>query len=477
MEFSSQPNLLSYDDVHKLSISDVQDLYKKYVNPGQVEFIGSFGPGRVLAKKAIGNKIYCEDGRVIYDFTGGVGVLNHGHNHPEILEARKRFQNENRMEVHKNFLSPYLAALSSNIAQLMPGDLKISYFCNSGAESVEGAVKLAYKAHNGQKTRIMSADISFHGKLLGSSGLTGSPEVQFQWPTIPNIDRFVYNDIRSIRSLIDANRKKNGESDHYAVIIEPFNASSMLECSTQFLTELRELCDKEDIVLIFDEVYTGWAKTGELFNFFNHKVIPDIVTMSKSFGAGKSSIAGYVTREAIFKRAYGKLNDSIIHSTTYNGFGEECITALEGVRILVRDNYVQKSKDIGNYMKPALEKLKEKHPDFISEVRGRGALTGVILNDEVNIALRTALSMIPSDLFRDTRFIAKLITGAVISELFNEYKILTYFGSNREIPLVVAPPLITPMEDLAYFADSLDKVLSVGKFKLVTRFAKFKYTK
>ena len=469
--------MLSYDDVLALSVHDVQNLYRQYVNPGQVEFIASFGAGRTLAVSAEGNRILTQDGRSILDFTGGIGVLNHGHNHPDILAIRARFQNEKRMEVHKNFFSPYLAALSHNIAKLLPADLKISYFCNSGAESVEGAVKLAYKSCGGIRSRIMSADISFHGKLLGTAGLTGSPEVHFAWPTIPNIDKFEYDNIDSVRSLVAKNRNRNGASDYYAILIEPFNASSMRECSTEFLQNLRLICDEEQIVLIFDEVYTGWAKTGALFNFFHHHVVPDILTMSKSFGAGKASIAGYVTNDKTFKRAYGKLNDSILHSTTYNGFGEECVTALEGIRILVRDNYVQRAITIEHYLKPRLMELKDKYPNFITEIRGRGALLGCLFNDEVNIALRAALSIIPSDLFKDPRFIAKLITGSVIHQLYHEYGIMTYFGSNNEIPFVIAPPLVSAEEDLEYFIESLDKVLSIGKFKLVASFAKFKYSK
>ena len=93
-------------------------------------------------------------------------MLNHGHNHPEILAVRKRFQEQKRMEVHKNYLSPFIAKLSFAIAELLPEDLKISFFCNSGGESVGGAVKLAYKSFNGKRSRIMSAGISFHGKLL-----------------------------------------------------------------------------------------------------------------------------------------------------------------------------------------------------------------------------------------------------------------------------------------------------------------------
>jgi len=467
--------LFSYDEISRFTISDVHDLYRQFVNPGQVEFLASFGPGRVLADSAAGNKIHCRDGRVIYDFTGGVGVLNHGHNHPEILEVRKRFQSGNRMEVHKNFLSPYVAGLSANIAALMPGDLKMSYFCNSGAEAVEGAVKLAYKVYNGRRARLMAADISFHGKLLGSAGLTGSPEVPFAWPSIPNIDRFVYNDLQRVKDLVEKNRLPGGESGHYCILVEPFSASSLRECDTEFLRGLRELCDREDIVLVFDEVYTGWAKTGALFNCFHHQVTPDILAMSKSFGAGKASIAGYVTRTPVFTRAYGKLNDSIMHSTTYNGFGEECVTASEGIRIMVRDKYCEKARAMEAALKPRLLKLAGETGGFITEVRGRGGLLGCLFNDQVNPALKAALSVLPSDFVRDGRFIAKLVTGSVISELFNKHNILTYFGSNREIPLVIAPPLITAREDLDYFADSLESVLRQGRLKLVAKYIAYKY--
>ena len=460
--------LFSYDEISRFTIGDVHDLYKRFVNPGQVELLASFGAGRVLADSAAGNKIHCRDGRVIYDFTGGVGVLNHGHNHPEILEVRKRFQAENRMEVHKNFLSPYVAGLSANIAALMPGDLKISYFCNSGAEAVEGAVKLAYKVHNGRRTRILAADISFHGKLLG-------PEVPFTWPSIPNIDRFIYNELQSVKALVEKHRLPGGESGYYCLLVEPFSASSLRECDTEFLRGLRELCDREDIVLVFDEVYTGWAKTGALFNCFRHQVIPDILAMSKSFGAGKASIAGYVTRTPVFARAYGKLNDAIMHSTTYNGFGEECVTASEGIRITVRDKYCEKALAIEAALKPRLLKLAQDNGDFITEVRGRGGLLGCLFNDEVSPLIKAALAMVPSDFVRDDRFIAKLVTGAVISELFNKHKILTYFGSNREIPFVIAPPLITAREDLDYFAESLASVLKQGRLKLVLKYIAYKY--
>jgi len=470
-------DLPTYDDCINLNINEIHDLYKNFVNPGQVEFLASFGPGRNVVDKAQGVRIWEKSGKIILDFTGGIGVLSHGHNHPDILAVRKRFQSDSRMEVHKNYFSPYLASLSKAISMLMPKNIDISYFCNSGAEAVEGSIKLAFKSFEGRRSRILAADISFHGKLLGSAGLTGSPEVEFKWPTIPNIDRFEYNNINSIKKLITENRSASNESAYYALIIETMNASSLRECSPAFLEELRNICTKEKIVLIFDEVYTGWSKTGELFHFMHSGVDPDIVTYSKSFGAGKASIAGYTTNREIFNRAYGKLNDSIIHSTTYNGFGEETITALEGIRINIRDNYCDRAKKIEQFLMPKLIALKNKYPDLIRDVRGKGGLLGIILNDSLPPLIKASLKALPSDVFKDKRFFAKLITGSLISDLYNDFGILTYFGSNHEIPLIIAPSLIIEQEDLNYFLESLDKSLSKGKFNLITNFIKYKFMK
>jgi len=469
--------LFTWQDCAAFDINRIQELYRENVSRSQVDLIGSFGFGRTVAVRAEGMYIYTSDGRRILDFTGGIGVLNHGHNHPRILAARIEYQNQKRMEVHKNFLSPYIAGLSHNIGKLLPEDLDISYFCNSGAEAVEGAVKLAYKYHDGKRKHILHADISFHGKLLGAAGLTGSPELDFHFPTIPDIDSFEYNNIESIRRLVAKIRQADGLSDIYALVIEPLNASTLRECSSEFLKELREICTENGIVLIFDEVYTGWAKTGELFKFMEKGVVPDIVTFAKSFGGGKSSISGYTTRSPFYRKAYDNLNDATLHSTTYNAFGEECITAIESINIIVDDDYVGKSKRIYARLHEGLLSLQQKYPDLIDDVRGSGALHGIVLNKDINTFIKSMISFLPAKVFKDERFTAKLITGAVISELFNTHDILMYYGSNKEIPLVISPSLIATDEEMERCLSALDKTLEIGKRKLVLNFLKQKYLK
>ncbi len=462
-----KPLLLTVADAEKLSADQVHDMYRRYVNASQVTLMTSFGFGRELVDYAEGAYLHMRDGRRILDLTGGVGVLNHGHNHPRILAARKDFQESLRMEVHKTYFSPYLAALSQNLAAVLPGDLTKSFLPNSGAEAVEGAVKLAYKYHGGKRKTVLRADISFHGKLLGSGGLTG--QSQFPFPTIPGIGIFTYGDLESVRALVKQHR-----GDVYAILIEPFSASTMQWCGEDFLRGLRELCSKEDIVLIFDEIYTGWGKTGSLFYFMRYEgLVPDIVTTSKSFGGGKSSISAFVAREPVFRKAYENLNDALLQSTstTYYGFGEETATAIEAINIAIEEDFPARARELESVLGPGLDRLRRNHPDVIADVRGAGALWGVFINNNIK-ALDIVSKLAPVGMAKDPRFATKLVTCAVIDTLYREHDIFTYYTLNGRNPLVVGPPLVATPSAMEHFLECFDATLSTGLARLLARFLK-----
>ncbi len=465
--------LFNSQDCERLDINQVQQLYRQYVNPGQVELLGSFGFGRELVIKAQGCLLETDQGHTVLDFTGGMGMLNHGHNHPRIIAARRLYQQHLRMEVHKNYLSPHLAALSHNIACLLPDDLNICYFPNSGAEAVEGAIKMAYKYHQGQRQQVLHADISYHGKLLGAASISGSSELHFRFPEIPGAHAFVYDQLSSVEHHIKQLRKEDGSSDIYALIIEPMSASTLKRCSGDYLRALRQLCDHEDIVLVFDEVFSGWCKSGELFYFMQHKVTPDILITSKSLGGGKSSLSGFVAREKIFHQAYGNLNDALLHSTSYNGYGEECATALEAVNIVVDDHYSKLAKSIDLQLGDGLKALQQKYPKLVREVRGQGALQGILLHSGSGL-LQSITQQLPIRLLKDEKFIAKLITAAVINHLYEHHRVLTYHVENREILLMAAPPLVVSSDEIDQFLQALDQTLREGFARLCLKFVKSK---
>ncbi|GAA3815577.1 aspartate aminotransferase family protein [Sphaerisporangium flaviroseum] len=468
--------LIGIDECEHLTAQQVHSLYGKYVSRSQVSLMTSFGFGRELVERAEGMWIWTRGGRRILDFTGGVGVLNHGHNHPRILAARRRYQERERMEVHKTYFSPYIAALGHNLAQLLPGDLNMSFFPNSGAEAVEGAVKLAYKYHKGRRHRILRADIAFHGKLLGSGGLTAVGQNRFTFPTIPGICTFQYGDLTSVREAIAAARRPDGRCDVYAILIEPFSASTVRFCSEEFLRGLREICTAEDIVLIFDEIYTGWGKTGSLFHFMRYPgLVPDVLTTSKSFGGGKSSISAFIAREPIFRKAYDNLTDSLLHSTstTYYGFGEETATAIEAVNIAVEDDYPKRAREIERVLAPGLDRIRKEHADSVAEVRGAGAMYGIFLDGGPKL-LDLAARLAPAGLARDPNFRIKLITCAVVDALYRDHGVYAYYTLNGHNPLVAAPSLVAEPADVEYFLDSLDQTLAKGLTRLLVRFVREK---
>ncbi|MFF8592971.1 aspartate aminotransferase family protein [Streptomyces sp. NPDC015220] len=467
-------HLISLEEAEKLDIDDVHELHRTYVNKSQVRLMTSFGFGRELVDHAEGAYIYTRDGRKILDFTGGVGVLNHGHNHPRILAARRRFQERRRMEVHKTYFSPYLAALGHNLAAVLPGDLNRSFLPNSGAEAVEGAVKLAYKYHGGRRNRVLRADSGFHGKLLGSGGLTGGAQSHFAFPTIPGIGTFEYGDIGSVRRVLADNRDARGRSRVYALLIEPFSASTMRWCSEEFLRELRELCTAEDIVLIFDEIYTGWGKTGSMFYFTRYEgLVPDVVTTSKSFGGGKSSISAYVAREPVFRKAYDNMGDAMMQSTstTYYGFGEETATAIEAVSVAVEDDYPGRARALEAVLRPGLERIRKTHPDLIADVRGSGALHGVFLSGGPKV-LDLVGKLPAGDLAKDPLIRTKIITAAVIDTLYRKHDVYTYNTLNGRSPLVVSPPLVAGPEEAERFLGALEATLAEGMNRLLGRFVR-----
>lgn len=466
--------ILSTNDIKKLNIKKVREYYKNFFNNGIEKLNGSFGFGEELVKYAEGINIHINK-KIIKDFTGGSGVLNIGHNHPRILKTRINFQKNRQMEVHKTYFSKYLAGLAYNINSILPADLGISFFCNSGAEAVDGALKIAYKYFNGKRKYVLHSDISFHGKLIGAGSVTSadnatSKEKSFNFQKIPNTIKFKYNDIKNVEKII-RKYKKNNESDIYAVIIEPFSASRMLEIDKNFLLQLNKLCKKNKILLIFDEIYTGWFKTGTLFYFMRHSVVPDILTTAKTLGGGKASIAAYVCRKKIFNGAYGNLADSLLHSTTYSGFAEECATAIETINILFDEKFDKKSKLIEKQMLQHNKKLENKFPDIIEKIEGCGAHFGIKFKlDFPN--LKKVLAIIPGKFFSDKLFVDKVIVTALIDYLYRKHNILTIFTANKEVFLWLSPSLVVTKKEIDFLYKSIESCFEVGLKEIVYKFIK-----
>ena len=456
--------MINSADITRLNNKEVLKLYKNYVNPQQAKLYAGLSMLNEVVVSAEGVKIQLDSGREIIDFTGGLGVLNHGHNHPKILEARIKFQEEKRMEVTKVYLSPYVAALSSNIAELFPGDLNISYFCNSGSEAIEGALKMSHKSFSGTRNKVLSSDRSFHGKTLGALSISNASENTYEFPKLLESIPYKFNDIEDLERSVVSSIKENGESDVFALLIEPFSASSFSETENNFLKKARDLSHKYGIPLIFDEIYTGFFKTGPLFNFMRSDIIPDIVVYSKSFGGGKSSISGFTSTKKLFNGAYGNLDDALMHSTTYNAFGEETYTAIVAIEIAIEENFQKKSNNIGEILTNELDMIKKDHP-ILDSYSGAGCLFGLKFNlDDLYGRIEKIVNT------SGKKFIEKVYIVALIDYLYKEYNYLTYFTDNQGINLGIGPSPLAEEADVKGFSSALRSTLEQNQIKLVTNF-------
>ena len=363
--------LIKIDEVENLSFEEIKKFFSKNINKTKTNFLTSFSFGNDLVKYAEGINIYTYSGKKIYDFTAGVGVLSHGHNHPRIINARIKFQKKKKMEVNKSFLSPYLGVLSNNLSKILPDDLNYSFFPNSGSEAIDTALKTSFVFNQGKRKKILSSDIAFHGKNLSSIAISSSPEINFNYPNYLDNEKYQFNNFESLQKLVEMNKKKKEEI--CAIIVEPLSISTLRENSESFLKATRKLCDENNIVLIFDEIYSGWAKTGYLFNFMKcANLIPDILCTAKTFGGGKSSISGVVIREKIHKKCFENPKFSNLLTSTYYGFGEETATAIEAVNIIIEDNYVGKAKEIEKKLKKIFFNLLKNYDDQITSTKTFG---------------------------------------------------------------------------------------------------------
>ena len=240
----------------------------------------------------------------------------------------------------------------------------------------------------------------------------------------------------------------------------------MLEsCSDIFIEKLNELKKKYRFRVIFDEVFSGWYKSEKLFYFQNFKnnIIPDVITLSKAMGGGKSSISCVVVNEDIYNLAYGKLSDTFLVTTTYNGFAEESLTALEAINILSSEEFKSRAKNLSNYLKNKLYEIQKKHPDKIQETKGTGILNGIIFKS-FSTEISKILQKFPLKIINDKSFFLKKLTATAVScELYEKHNILTAVSdSSNSNHLFVSPSLIVKNNEIDIFFEKLSEVLQKG---------------
>ncbi|MGB8216654.1 MAG: acetylornithine transaminase [Candidatus Methanoperedens sp.] len=335
-----------------LNYDEIVGKYEKYV-------FQTYTRQPIAIEKACGAVVTDVNGKEYIDCVAGIAVNNVGHCHPAVVNAIKR-QAEQLIHVSNLYYTENQALLAEELSKLTMLDRV--FFCNSGAEAVEGALKLARKASD--KKEFIATEHAFHGRTRGALSVTHKEKYRKPFEPLAPAVFVPYNDADAIRAAINENTA--------GVILEPIQGEGgVIVPSAGYLKEVREICDKNDTLLILDEVQTGFGRTGKWFAKEHSGIIPDIMTTAKAMGGGFPMGAMLAREDVAANFVRGD------HASTFGGNSLACAAALANIDVIKKEKLVKRSEELGNYLVKKLEGLNK---DYVKEIRGKGLMVGMELS-------------------------------------------------------------------------------------------------
>ena len=329
-------------------------------------------PMLVAVERAEGSFFYTPEGKRYYDLVAGVSVSNVGHCNPSVVRAvQEQAARYMHVMVYGEMVESPQVTYAARIAAAMPAPLDSVYFVNSGAEAVEGALKLAKRVTG--RTELISMRRAYHGSTHGAMSMMGAPEGE-QWkaafrPLLPDVRAIEFNDFEALRHITRRTA---------AVLVEPVQGEAGVRPPAEgWLAVLRERCDRTGAMLLFDEIQTGLGRTGALFAMQRYGVTPDIVCLAKAFGGGMP-LGAFVARHEVMDTL--QENPALGHITTFGGHPVCCAAGLAALNYLVDNKVVERVETKG----ALYEMLLKDHP-AVREIRRSGLLLAVELGESAKL--------------------------------------------------------------------------------------------
>jgi acetylornithine/succinyldiaminopimelate/putrescine aminotransferase len=309
--------------------------------------------------------LFDQQGRPFIDCISGITVSSLGHGHPRILTAiRKQLDIHLHTHVYGEHITAPQVALAEKLSEILPESLNTTYFVNSGAEAVEGALKLARK-YTG-RYEIIACRNAYHGSTAGAESLRSDIlHTSANRPLVPGIKHIDFNDIEDLENI----------NEHTAaVIIEPIQGEAgVIVPSSGFLAAVKKRCIDVGVLLILDEIQTGMGRTGTLWAFEKENITPDILLLAKAFGGGLP-LGAFISSQEIMKAI--SHNPPLGHMTTFGGNALCCAASLEAINVITDEELFQKANHLGDLIRKSLQD----HP-AVKEIRGRGLMLAIELKN------------------------------------------------------------------------------------------------
>jgi acetylornithine/LysW-gamma-L-lysine aminotransferase len=380
----------------------------------QDHIAGVYAKKNLVITKGKGATLWDINGLEYIDCMGSYGVAIVGHCHPKVVEAIKR-QSDTLISCHGSLYNDSRSRLLERLFQITPRGLDSAFFSNSGAEAVECAIKLARKQSG--KKEVIAMMGGYHGKTMGALSATWEKRYRDPFlPLVPGFKHVPYGNLEKLRGAVS--------EETAAILVEPIQGEGGIKVPPEgYLNGVRELCDEKGVLMIADEVQTGFGRTGKIFACEHSGVTPDIMCLAKAVGGGLPIGITIAEKEVMSSFKVGE------HSTTFGGNPLVCAAASAAIEVLLTERLAERAAELGAYFMKILERLKSEY-SIVREVRGVGLMIGV-----------------------ETRFDVFSILQRLL-----DYRVIALDAGRNIIRFL--PPLVISREQIDAVAYSLDKVLA-----------------
>jgi len=416
------------------------DLHDRYVNPKMVRLLRTIDFDRYYVR-ARGAYLYDRDGERYLDLLSGFGVFALGRNHPVVKKAIADVVGSDLPDLVQMDASPLSGLLAEQLISRVPQCERV-FFCNSGTEAVEAAIKLARAATG--RARLVYCDHAFHGLTMGSLSLNGDEIFRSGFePLLPDAARVAFNDLPALEQVLRSN-------DVAAFFVEPIQGKGVNLPSRDYLAEASRLCRRHGTLLVVDEVQTGIGRTGS-FLASSACVDPDLVLLAKALSGGFVPVGAVLGKRWVFEKTFDRMDRAVVHGSTFGKNNLAMAAGLATLAALDEEHLIENSAVRGASLIRRLSKLMEKYP-VLREVRGRGLMIGLEFGPPSSATNRVAWSVLESAT-------KGLFCQTIVIPLLARHHILSQVAGHQMHVIKLLPPLCISEEDEDWIVRAFDDVI------------------
>ena len=417
-------------------------LHDRHLNSELAGVLKTIGFDRFYVRGE-GSYLFDAEGDRYLDFLSGFGVYALGRSHAAIKAALHQAIDLDLPNMVQMDCALLPGLLAEELVARCGDDINRVFFCNSGAEAIESAIKFSRQATG--RPRILFAEHAFHGLSTGALSLNGGAEFRDGFGALlPGTCAVPFGSISALRQELQ-------KGDVAAFIVEPIQGKGVYMAPAEYWREAQELCRNHKTLLVLDEVQTGFGRTGKFFCFEHWGLTPDIITVSKALSGGYIPLGAMLTSDRVFSSVYSSLEKALKHSTT---FGRNQLAMVAGLATLAAfddEDIVERARRTGLAFEAALAPLAERYEMF-HEVRGKGLMIGLQFGPPQSKTLRRRFKALE-------RLRPAIFSQMMVVPLFHRHRILTQVAADNVNIIKLLPPLICGQEEIDYFVGALDDVL------------------